>query len=234
MGLKLGAMTLLIFAYGFGANTLVLLSGPAALLILGSIAGQSPGGTARYVKAPLILLLFMSPFIIFMPGETRLFAQSSIPLYRESLMLFFTIALRSVTVFGLLAFLVQGSRPDEIGSSLRKIGIPGKLVIIFLSTWRYINLYAADLGQLVRSAKLRGFSLRRGLAHWGTSADILLTLLIRSYEQSERVQAAMTTRGFTGEMPENFTETALTVRERIFSLTALVISIIIFAAEYRW
>jgi cobalt/nickel transport system permease protein len=48
---------------------------------------------------------------------------------------------------------------------------------------------------------LRGFSLQCGLRHIGTSSGILVTLLFRSYEQSERVAAAMRLRGFDGSFP---------------------------------
>ena len=45
---------------------------------------------------------------------------------------------------------------------------------------------------------MRGYAIQRGLTHIRATVSLSVTLLIRSYEQSERVYAAMTLRGFSG------------------------------------
>ena len=57
-------------------------------------------------------------------------------------------------------------------------------------TTRSYNIFTAD--------KIQLDSLQRGLRHLGATSGILVTLLLRSYEQSERVAAAMRLRGFSG------------------------------------
>lgn len=222
MGLKLLSFTFLIFSYTLADQWETLLIGPASVAILGLISKQSAGKTASALRAPLILLLSMSPFIILAPGEKALFNISFITVYRESLILFGIITFRSLSIFALLSILINGTKPHELASSLKRLGIPGKLIIILVSTWRYINLYLNDLRQLMTSARLRGFSVARGFVHLGTSADILLTLLIRSYEQSERVQAAMISRGFKGDIPGETELPPLNGRDVLLSATAFV------------
>lgn len=231
MGLKLLSFAILIFSCGFAEKTAALAAGPVALIILSLISRQNAGKTLSALRAPLILLIFMSPFIIFTPGQTLVLNPGGIGIYRESLILLLTIALRSLTIFAFMSILINGSKIYEISKSLKRIGIPGKLIIILLSTWRYINLYMSDLRQLMTSARLRGFSLTRGLAHTAVSADILLTLLIRSYEQSERVQAAMVTRGFTGDIPDDKEKSAPETIDLLMSAAALIMAVGIILLE---
>lgn len=231
MGLRLLTFTALIFSYAFAGKIEALAIGPVAIVLLSFIARQSPGNTVSSIKAPLILVLTMSPFLALTPGTEMILRIGLLSIYRESLILLGTITFRSLCIFAFLSIAINGTESYKLASCLKRIGIPGKLIIILLSTWRYINLYIADLRQLMTSARLRGFSLTKGLSHGAVSADILLTLLIRSYEQSERVQAAMMIRGFTGDFAVRNGSSPPTGRDLALSGTALIVTVIIIALE---
>lgn len=231
MGLKLVSFTILIFSYALADQWETLLIGPASVIILAAISKQSAGKTVSALRAPLILLLTMSPFVLLAPGQRVLINFSIITIYSESLFLLGIMTFRSLTIFALLSILINGTKPHQLASSLKRLGIPGKLIIILVSTWRYINLYLNDLRQLITSARLRGFSMAKGFVHMGTSADMLLTLLIRSHEQSERVQAAMITRGFAGDIPGEKEHLPLTGRDIFLSAPALISSGLILILE---
>lgn len=154
----------------------------------------------RSLKAPLLLLLFMSPFILFTPGENPAWQWHFLKIYKEGLILLYSITIKSVSIFIIFTSLILGSDMGRVMLALKAIGIPEKMILILISTYRYIHLYMADMGKLFRAARLRGFNLRKGFSHILTSSDIMLTLLIRSYEQSSRVHDAMVLRGYRGEI----------------------------------
>lgn len=222
MELTILSFLILIFSIAFANSAWPLLAGVLTFLLLSLIKKIKPAVIFSFLKAPIILLLMMIPFILLTPGIT----------FQERIDLLRRMSIRSLTIFGLLALLLKGSDKGEIHQAIKNFPIPGKFLLIVFSTWRYINLYISDLGKLMTAARIRGFSLTKGIRHLTVSADILLTLLIRSYEQSERVQAAMISRGFTGELPATtFTETKPVKENYILSATAIFGAIVIILLE---
>ena len=56
-----------------------------------------------------------------------------------------------------------------------------------------------DIKKLFVSAKLRGYSMLNNKQSRNTVYSMLVNMLIRSYEQSDRIYKAMKLRGFNGE-----------------------------------
>lgn len=221
---KLVSLTILIFAITYTKKPEAMISGLLMSLILTIFTGSSPGETIKSINAPLYLLLLMSPFIILTPGRELLFQLSFIKIYRESLNLLFTILIKSTSIILIFNALLYKAELTRLMQAMKAVGLPGKLISILISTYRYIFLYREDLAKLSTAAKLRAHSMKRGLTHLLTSADIMLTLLIRSYEQSERVQAAMVMRDYRGDF--HFTEQFTSrVSDKIISLMVLMVSI---------
>lgn len=221
MELKIVSFTVLIFLYAFTEKFPALAAGPASAILLMILGTQKPGKILSTLRTPLVFLILMAPFILLTPAMV----------FTERLSLLATIAIRSLTIFSLLAILIGDTDSSTLMTALKNLGIPGKFILILLSTWRYINLYIKDLGQLMTAARIRGFSLTKGLRHIIISADILLTLLLRSYEQSERVQAAMINRGFSGELPRIIRNNAIKKENRLLPLTALLAAVLILILE---
>ena len=196
---KLVSLVILIFAIAYTGKPAAMISGLAFSLLLTFFTGTNPGEAVKNLKTPLYLLLFMSPFIILTPGRELLWQLPVVKIYRESLDLLFTILLKSTSIILIFNALLYKADLTRLMQAMKTVGIPGKLISILSSTYRYIFLYRKDLVKLSIAAKLRAHSKRRGFSHLLTSADIMLTLLVRSYEQSERVQAAMVMRGYRGE-----------------------------------
>lgn len=196
---KIVSLTFLIFSIAAVSSPLPLLSALTVSLIILSVSNIPGYVTLKSLKPPLTLLLMMSPFIIMTPGLTPLWKWYFIGIYKEGFLLLFVISIKSITIFTIFSILIQSSNSTVLMHAMKEVGIPGKMVSILISTYRYIFLYTEDLEKLLSAARLKGFSLTKGFSHLVTSSDIMLTLLIRSYEQSERVQAAMTLRGYTGE-----------------------------------
>ncbi|MBK8020998.1 MAG: cobalt ECF transporter T component CbiQ [Chloroflexi bacterium] len=103
---------------------------------------------------------------------------------------FVSILTMSLLIFGTTTFIVTVR-------TLRLIGIPPLLTDMLLLTVRYIFEFADMLSRMQRAMRMRGFEMsklnRRGMSQL---AGLMGTLLIRSYEQAERVYKAMRLRGY--------------------------------------
>jgi len=228
---KLVSFIILIFSISFLNNPGSMIFAFIISIIVLILSGIKFRTAVKSLRPPLILLIFMSPFILLTPGVTLIFQWNFLQIYTESLILIYSIAMKSVSIFIVITALLYRAEIPKLMQAMNALGIPGKLVAILISTYRYIYLYMEDLGKLLRAAKLRGFSMRKGFSHMQTSADILLTLLIRSYEQSERVQAAMIMRGYRGEyfLTENF-ETRPS--DFVLTFVFILLSAAIISGEY--
>jgi cobalt/nickel transport system permease protein len=205
---KIVSLTFSIFTIAFVRTPPALIASLLFSVILLSTSRLSLSESRKALNPPLILLLFMSPFILFTPGDTLLWQYGVLKLYKEGLLLLFTIAMKSTSIFLIFTALIHSSQMTKLMQAMKALGIPGKMVSILISTYRYIFLYMGDLEKMLTAARLKGFNMKKGFSHTLTSADILLSLLIRSYEQSDRVQSAMVLRGFTGDF--HWTESFIT------------------------
>jgi cobalt/nickel transport system permease protein len=170
----------------FGALVLIALSRLPFVFVL------------RMLKAPLVLLALMLPLLVLTAGGQALWSWGFLHLYENGLILAARIAAKSLTVILLFVGFFGTVRLNTTLQTLEHLKVPPTLLAILLFTYRYIHLYLEDMRKLLSAARLRGYKLQRGLRHIGTSSGILVTLLLRSYEQSERVAAAMRLRGFDG------------------------------------
>lgn len=97
-----------------------------------------------------------------------------------------------------LAIVFLGSTPLLTNiRALQALGVPYIITDMALLMARYLNVLQHDLGNLKRSMCLRGFRLQV-LSRNSIQGITLMTgnLLIRSFEQSQRVYLAMRLRGY--------------------------------------
>ncbi len=103
---------------------------------------------------------------------------------------FVCILTLSIVLFGTAPFLTSIK-------AIQAMGLPSILADMTLLSYRYIFEIGGDLQQMQTAMRLRGFRLsgydRRSLNQMAAMAG---TMLIRSYEQSERVYHAMILRGY--------------------------------------
>jgi cobalt/nickel transport system permease protein len=176
-------------AAALGALVLIALSRLPVLFVL------------RMLKAPLVLLALMLPLLVLTAGGPSLWSWGFLHLYESGLILAARIAAKSLTIILLFIGFFGTLRINTALQTLERLKVPSTLLAILLFTYRYIHLYIEDLRKLLIAARLRGYKLQQGVRHIGTSSGILVTLLLRSYEQSERTAAAMHLRGFDGSFP---------------------------------
>jgi cobalt/nickel transport system permease protein len=152
----------------------------------------------RMLKGPVVLLALMLPLLVLTAGGQALWSWRYLSVSRSGMILAGRIAVKSLTVFLLFLGFFGSVRLARSLQTLETLKVPPALLAILLFTYRYIFLYLEDMRKLLTAARLRGYNLHRGVRHIVSSSAILVTLLLRSYEQSERAAAAMRLRGFDG------------------------------------
>jgi len=97
---------------------------------------------------------------------------------------------------------------------------------IILFTYRYFFVFFEDLRKMRVALTLRGFRNRNGLSSLRSSASLAGSILVRSYEQTERIYRAMLLRGYNGSI----------IAHRKFnpSVSDLFLSVIIIAVPFAF
>lgn len=85
---------------------------------------------------------------------------------------------------------------DRLAYALRLIRIPKLIVLQILLTYRYISVIGEEIARTVRAYKLRSFG-KKGIhkTAWG---PLIGQIILRTYERSQNIYAAMLMRGFDG------------------------------------
>jgi len=204
---RLDPRTRLLGAIGFVGGVLAqdsLSFRVAALAVAGGLImlARLPLAGLRHrllhVEGFLLLLLALLPFTT--PGET-LFAIGPFAASKTGLLHAVTLAVTinacTLAVFGLLG----GLQPVQLGHAAARLGVPAKLVHLFLFLVRYVGLFRAEAERLLDAMRARGFVPRSTRHGWRSLGNLAGMLLVRSLERAERVDEAMRCRGFSGRLP---------------------------------
>lgn len=151
-----------------------------------------------FILLTLVMLPFSTPPVA---GAEPLFTLWSLPASREGLEHALRIALKANAVILALLALVGTMSETTLGHALGRLGIPAKLVSLFLMMVRYIEVLHAEYGRLRTAMRARGFRPGTNLHTLRSLGHLVGMLLVRSLERSERVLAAMKCRGYTGRLP---------------------------------
>jgi len=199
----------------------------AALVLAGAVLGLSrpPAGLLfRRIALVNVFVLFLWLTVpLTMPGE-QYAGLGPLTFSREGIDLVWVVTLKSNAI--LLSFLALASTMDSptMGHALDRLGVPSKLVFLFLFTYRYLHVIADEWQRLVTAARLRGFVPRTGMHTYRTTGHLLAMVLVNSFDRSGRVYQAMILRGFEGRFVSVVRFQART-RDALFALlwiTAMV------------
>jgi cobalt/nickel transport system permease protein len=121
---------------------------------------------------------------------------------------FLTIALKSwISILAAILFTAVTTFPQVL-TALRALKVPRLLVALIGLMWRYLFVMVATAARLLRARESRsGGCQQPGVRSGGSLAwrakvtgGMAGSLLLRSIERSERVYAAMLSRGYDGEI----------------------------------
>jgi len=197
--LKIGALGLLILAIAL-IKTL-----PVAViaLILASLLVVISGLPLGFIGHGLsFVTIFLVPFFIIMPmtypGEVGLHFLG-LPFAWEGLRLAALIFVKAIAIV-LCSFVCFGtSRFDISMIALQHLKCPKVIVQMLLFTYRYTFVFLEEMRRMQTSMRARGFVPRTDGYTLRTYGNFVGTLLVRSFERTERVFKAMLSKGYQGE-----------------------------------
>ena len=153
---------------------------------------------------PMFIALVMVALKFFFSGGEALFSVELFGLnivgYKEGLAEGIRIASRIGGGVSLVVLLGFSTPFNEFMAGLSWLRVPKQFIEIMMFSYRYLFVFLEDGMTIYNSQKNRlGYSsVRKGLKSFGTLTG---SLVLRSFEQSQKTADAMTQRGYTGEMP---------------------------------
>ena len=175
-------------------------TGVAALLVGGLLLTLS----RLHYREVFRRLFVVNGFIAFLwltlpftyPGESV--AVSFLHLSRPGIELAALITLKANSIVLFFITLLATSTVAELGHGLAELGLPAKLCLLLLFTYRYIFVIHQEYQRLARAAKMRCFRPGTNLHSYRTYAHLFGMTLVKSWNRAERVSQAMILRGFQG------------------------------------
>jgi cobalt/nickel transport system permease protein len=110
---------------------------------------------------------------------------------------FLSILIKNSLAFLMMLVLAALASWGELLRAMRRLGIPRVLVATLEFMERYLHVLGDELGRMTNAHRARSFH-SSAILSWRVLPGTIGMLLLRSFERSERVHAAMTARGWDG------------------------------------
>lgn len=231
---KLVGLMALIFAFS-GVQHLGLLPVMAALAIALYRVSQLPGSfLVKRLRYPGFFLLGIVGILPFVAGDTVIYSIGSLTVRLEGCLAAILIATRFFCIFT-VAIVLFGTAPFLTSiKAMRGLGLPSVLADMMLLSYRYLEELGDLFGTMKIAMKLRGFQGNKlSVRNLRILASLVGTLLVRSYEQSQRVYQAMRLRGY-GQSQRQVPKQSVDRRDILFLAVALLVAATFVAAEMLW
>lgn len=146
--------------------------------------------------------MFLIPFLLIMPlsypGEAA-FHVLGLPFAWEGFRLALLITMKALAIV-LVAYTMFGSSRFDISMiALQRLRCPKVVVQMLLFTYRYVFVFLAEMQRMDTAMRSRGFVKRADRRTLQVMGDFIGTLLVRSFERTERIYKAMLSKGYQGE-----------------------------------
>ncbi len=167
------------------------------------------GFLLQRLNYPGLFILAVVALLPFTAGETILIQWRGIALHQEGLEAMVLIAGRFLTIIT-IGFILFGTTPFLVMvKAMGGLGLPPLMADMTLLAYRYLYEIRDMVATMAQAMQLRGMGQwpagsrrRRSIQQW---ALLVGNLLLRSYDQSERVYKAMALRGYGQAMPLGIT-----------------------------
>lgn len=195
--LKVPSLFFLMMSMAFFRNQNLMLLLPCIAVIMFAVSGIKVSLLVSRFRAPMILLLSVSIFLIlFSQGET-FFKIGPFALKTTGILLAFNTILRVLSIITIGVIMVQTTSLAGLSGKLKKIMIPKMLVDMGILTGRYIMVIGDDFSKMRNARKLRGYVTGKSISkRLQIIVPTVATLLIRGFQQSEMAFNAMHLRGY--------------------------------------
>ncbi len=108
----------------------------------------------------------------------------------------YLLSLRLLNLLTLSFIFFQNLEPEELGDSMRKVGLPYEFSFILTTSMRYVPLIGKRIRRIIDAQRSRGIDLRPRLKNLPHFMALLMPLLVQSFILSEELAMAMESRGF--------------------------------------
>ncbi len=191
------ALLALIFAFASISHWQLLplmLAIALSLLLLSRLPLRFALGRLRYPGLFIAAIVALLPFTA---GETVLWQWGALSLRQEGLLAVTLIATRLLCILT-VSLVLFGTAPfPTMLKALRSLGLPATLVDMALLAYRYLEELGTTRQRMQRAMHLRGFrSDRLSRRNLRLLASLTGSLLVRSYDRSQRIYHAMILRGY--------------------------------------
>jgi cobalt/nickel transport system permease protein len=199
-----------------------------------ALAARLPAGPLgrRLVAVNAFVLLTVALLPFSTPGRA-LAHVGSLSYTLEGLVLGARIAARTNAIVLVVTVLLSTVEITRLGHAMSHFRIPSKLIHLMLMTVRYVDLLHHEYHRLATAMKVRGFRPRATLHSYRSLGNLVGMLLVRSFDRSQRIVAAMKCRGFNGRfyVLDHFRFAA---RDAAFAAMALAVTGGLVVGEYGW
>ena len=169
---------------------------PMVLIVAARINIRRVLSRLAVVNTFILFLWLFLPFTF--PGEV-IYSLGPLEIHREGLLYALLITLKSNAIVLTVIALLGTSPVFNLIHALSHMGIPDKLVHTFFFCFRYVHVIHEEYHRLAKAMKIRGFQPRSDIHTYRTYAYLVGMILVRSFDRSKRILAAMKCRGFKGK-----------------------------------
>jgi cobalt/nickel transport system permease protein len=171
------------------------LAAAVALAVAARLPVQATVRRMLSLNAFLLVLVAMLPVTM---GQTPLLHLGPIAYTREGLRHALVIAAKANAIVLVLTALLSTVEPVALGRAMSRLHVPGKLIHLYFFTVRYLDVLHHEFDRLRRAMAVRCFRPRMNLHTYRSVGYLVGMLLVKSFDRSERIVAAMKCRGFQG------------------------------------
>jgi cobalt/nickel transport system permease protein len=175
---------------------LIALAGAAVLATMARLPIRAYLERLKVILPALVVFAIFLPFVVPDPDPIYL---GPVPLSWPGLRLALLFILKALAIFTLALALAASSPMAANLQAAASMHVPGRLIHITMLTYRYLFLFAGELGRIRLALRVRGYGNRPTVHCYRTIGNVAGTLLVRSSERGERVAQAMRCRGFSGK-----------------------------------
>ena len=180
----------------------------ATLALLSASAGLGPFRLSRGAFFALPFMLAALPLVFTRPGDilaTFQLGPLTVSISGQGIVEFLSIALKSWISVQVALLLTFTTPFHELVDGLREMHMPRIIVSTISFMYRYIAVLSEEASRMMRARAARSASIDGaggGTVVWRMKVvgGMVGSLFLRSYERSERIYAAMQSRGFAGEL----------------------------------
>jgi len=162
------------------------------------LARLSPAAVLRRLAAFNLFVLLLAVVLPLSAEGPPLFSLGPLDFSQEGFLLAAKIALKGNAIILALMVLLGTLETTVLGHALSHLRVPDKLAHLLLFTVRYLDVLHREYLRLAAAVKVRGFRPRMDAHTYRTYGYLVGMLLVRSFDRSERIVAAMKCRGFRG------------------------------------